>query len=294
MFSKRRIRDFVYMDIERVRSYVAQLSGGLASERTTGAEHQSGIQGSIEGSIPLLSKATGEADYRYARSHSETKSLHDHIFAEFYEGIQSTDAFVVLNDASKFMWSEANFIDGNFILAQGALRFVDYHYTFELMKNIPALMEFANKFPTINGDEQKQRDARPQPTISDFKKLPIKQIGAFVEQFYSSQHVRVKLYPSGYSQPKVLVGNGDKGCFRSPPLELLKLYGPLIDAEWYCLAQINKGASSRPKRFTASTGNQIEDAFESMFDQLSELTDLLYGVQFPAVAMTPIAIYREM
>jgi hypothetical protein len=65
------LRDFIYLDVERVRSFIAQLNEGLPSERSQKSEHQGGIKGSAEGSLPFIAKAVGEADYHYLRSHSE-------------------------------------------------------------------------------------------------------------------------------------------------------------------------------------------------------------------------------
>src|SRR5690348_1631063 len=76
------IRDFIYLDIERVRSFVAQAYGGLTSERTIQGEHQMGGQGGGKGKLPFIAEASGTVDYHYLKSHSETKSLHDHIFEE--------------------------------------------------------------------------------------------------------------------------------------------------------------------------------------------------------------------
>ena len=78
------IRDFIYLDVERVRSFVAQLKEGLPSERTREAEHEAGGKAAAEAGLPLITKGSGEINYHYLRSHSETSSLHDFIFEELY------------------------------------------------------------------------------------------------------------------------------------------------------------------------------------------------------------------
>ena len=70
------IRDFVYFDFERVRSFVAQAMGGLVSESSRGQSHQTAGKAGVSGGIPGLLKGTGELDYRYVRSDQETRSLH--------------------------------------------------------------------------------------------------------------------------------------------------------------------------------------------------------------------------
>src|SRR5260370_20299921 len=78
------VRDFIYLDVERIRSFVAQASGGLTSELTRQAEHQVGGEGGASGGLPFLATVSGKAEYHYLTSQMETKSLHDQIFQEFY------------------------------------------------------------------------------------------------------------------------------------------------------------------------------------------------------------------
>src|SRR5437867_11313737 len=100
------IRDFIYLDIERVRSFVAQTSGGLTSERTQQAQHQVGGEGQVEGGLPFIVKATGSTDYHYERSQSETKSLHDHIFEELYHKLQAEKHIADLSHAYETVWTD--------------------------------------------------------------------------------------------------------------------------------------------------------------------------------------------
>ena len=83
------LRDFIYLDVERVRSLVAQNQGGLLSERTHETEHDMGTSAGGEGGVPFLAKVQGEVNYHYLRSQSETRSLHDYLFSEFYSMLES-------------------------------------------------------------------------------------------------------------------------------------------------------------------------------------------------------------
>lgn len=41
------------------------------------------------------------------------------------------------------------------------------------------------------------------------------------------------------------------------------------------------------------TGNQIENAFQQMFDEYRKIESMAQSVTYPEIAITPIAIYRE-
>jgi hypothetical protein len=57
---------------------------------------------------------------------------------------------------------------------------------------------------------------------------------------------------------------------------------------------VNKGIRHAPGELIGKTGNQLEDAFEQLVETTATLSNLTHGITFPAVAMTPIAIYREV
>lgn len=289
MGEKDSIRDFIYLDIERIRSFVAQLSEGLPSERTLGVEHQAGGEVSGEGKIPFLVQASGGADYHFVRSNSETRSLHDYIFAELLRGLQSLGLLRTV-PSEQFKWASSAFTDGNFMLVSGIVKIVDYKPGIEALKNLSAIMKLIVRITSKSKTESEQTQEIKQ-IENQLRNLPIKDVASFIDQFYS-ELVRIKIFP--YSNTAhVFVGTANKQFFRYATTALTGLYGSIIDANWQCLIQINKGKAHSPDEFPGST-NQIEDVAETLIDQLGTLTSLTQGVQFPSVAMTPIAMFREI
>ncbi|MBN1453197.1 MAG: hypothetical protein JW963_19445 [Anaerolineales bacterium] len=289
MGKKEGIRDFIYLDIERVRSFVAQLSEGLTSARTLGTEHQTGGEVSGEGSIPLLAKASGAADYHFMRSRSETKSLHDHIFEELLDGLREKGLLTRVPNHD-FKWKQSAFSDGMFILVSGIVKIVDYKSGIEALENFPKLMKLLVKIMS-QGETTQEQVNEGKKLQSQIRNLPTKDIASFVDQFYS-ELVRIKVFP--YTEKAhVFVGTSDKSLFRYAPAALTGLYGSIVDADWQCLVQVNRGKVHDIGEFAGQT-SQVEDAVETIIDQLGMLTNLTQGVQFPSVAVTPIAIFREI
>ncbi len=289
MGTKGGIRDFIYLDIERVRSFVAQLSGGLPSELTTGVEHQAGGEVTAEGRIPLIARASGGADYHFVRSSSETKSLHDHIFAELLRGLRDKQLLADVPNYD-FQWTPSVFSDGMFVLTSGIVKIVDYKSGIEALENLPKLIRTLRKIVS-QGEETSDQTKEAKQIESQIRNLPLREVASFVDQFYSNL-VRVKIFPDN-DTTHVFVGTADKSFFRYAPAALTGLYGSIIDANWQCLIQVNQGKTHRLEEFASQT-NQIEDAVEALIDQLGALTNLTQGVQFPSVAVTPIAIFREL
>jgi len=296
------IRDFIYLDIERVRSFVAQTSGGLTSERTHQAQHQVGGEGQVEGGIPLIAKATGSTDYHYLRSQSETKSLHDHIFEELYHKLQAEKHIADLSHANETVWAESFFNDSTFILARGLLKIVDYQSIMATLQGLPTLLDVVGKITStqqgtspqpIHLNQSKSKNQAkgsipPQSGSSELQQLknqmrnlPLKDVATFVNQMYGDM-VRIKVFPFQNALEKVLVGSADRAFFRYSPSALANLYGSVIDAGWVSILQVNKGVHQEPGQLVSKTGNEMEDSLEQVADYFSSLATIAQGVKFPA------------
>jgi hypothetical protein len=95
------LRDFIYLDIERVRSFVAQIAGGLTSELGTKDEQKTAHKTELQGGLPAgIVKGTGGTDYHYVRTQSETRSLHDAIFHEFHGAVLDAGQLIDLEEGS--------------------------------------------------------------------------------------------------------------------------------------------------------------------------------------------------
>ena len=331
------IRDFIYLDIERVRSFLAQVSGGLTSERTAGSEHQTGAEGQVKGRLPLLAEASGDVNYHYLRSQSETKSLHDHIFEELYSQLETSESLTDLSYINASHWIENFFKDGRFIKTRGLLKIVDYQSVKVNMEALPKVLETLAKLSSVAGSadnqakgsnqsarqvlskgagsqirnstqtKQQKTSSEGQPSltggfnpeqIKDTQKqlnaLPLKEAANLISQLYGDM-IRVKIFPFFESNPeRVLIGTADRTFFRYLPNTLTNLYGPVVDAGWVSILQINKGEPYTLGKLVSNSGNKIEDSLEQLADYLSSLGTLTQSVTFPAIAITPIAIYREI
>ncbi len=308
------IRDFIYLDVERIRSFVAQASGGLTSEITSQAQHQVGGEGQVAGGLPLVARASGSIDYHYLKSHSETKSLHDHIFEEFYRCLKPGEHLTDLSDIDETAWVESSFRDSAFILARGLVKIVDYQSIIATTQSLPTLLETLGRLSTIASGANMQpnvpnspktkghpkgstnpqtQTAELQQLRTQLRNLPIKEFISFVNQMYGDL-VRIKVFPLQNSLEKLFVGTADRALFRYSPSALVNLYGSVIDAGWASVLKVNKGLYYEPGLVVSKTGNDMEDSLEQLADIFSSLASMTQGFKFPAVAVTPIAIYREI
>jgi hypothetical protein len=297
------IRDFIYLDTERVRSFSAQFFKGVPSERTTLGEHQIGGEGSASGKLPFIAEVSGGVNYHYLRSQAETRSLHDYLFAEFFDRLVSEHKIRDLGEFAEHQWQDSLFHDGTFFHVRCPLKIVDYKANVALLEALPELQGLIDKAAGITSPvprpaKQAARSSLSQSGPSQTQQLQqlrpqIKAMTSLMTQFYGDL-IRLKVFPYAGSGSNVLVGSADRSAFRYPPASLTALYGAVIDAGWTTVVQINKGVTHTTGVVVSSTGNQLEDSFEHLVDQFTGLSSMTQGVAFPAVAVTPIAIYREI
>jgi hypothetical protein len=304
------VKDFIYLDVERIRSFVAQASGGLPSERRSESQHDIGGKASGKGKVPLLLEGEAEVDYHHFSVRSETKSLHDHLFYEFYaatlEKGKPPNVLRFPDQKCPTAWEEGQFSDGAFVIAKGVFRIMDYKFAAASIQSLPKNYEtlvklfatlkrsYGSKPTTPQEIAEEQRQQAERQKITDMvKNMPIKDLVNLTEQFYGDV-VRVKVFPFEDSQDHLFVGTAHKELFRYTSMELTNWYGPIIDAGWSCVLQINKGVEHAPGEVTGPTGNAFDDKFETVLDIFTGLTAYLQRVRFPAVSVTPLAIYRDV
>lgn len=298
-------RDFLYLDAEALRSFTAQLLGGIPETRVQESEHSAGATGKAEAGLLSFVKASGEADYRYRRSGSETQSLHHQIYTRFEEALFERDAIELVDSDFDFAgnWTVDHFLDGAFVKVRGRVQFTDYSRTLHSIEGFPKLLKAFNALQMINiknaadAGEISPEEAtaqRKQLTENEnaVKKVPVEGILALGRNLYADGQVRVKVHPTNAPEQYVLVGQGQldsllgqlgsEGLIQTPD-----------SAEWVAVGQIAAGVATTTLR-PILTGNGLEDAVQQVGTALRELVKTGNAATFPAFEFRPLAVYREV
>jgi hypothetical protein len=112
--SETTIRDFVYLDWERVRSVAAQLFQGIPEGRTDGESKEADAKGQLEGNALWLLKGQFGADYRYVRTENETRSFHHYIYSLVEDRLVKDKSLVIIDAEFDFtQWTQDFSVMGN-------------------------------------------------------------------------------------------------------------------------------------------------------------------------------------
>ena len=296
------LRDFIYLDWERVRSFAAQLFEGVPQDASSNKGHEIGTEAQIEGGILGFLKAHGGGDYRYFRTDSETRSLHHYIYSLLEKRLETEDLLTSIGKNFNFdRWTKDFFDDGQFIRLTGIVRLMDYAWTSTMLEALPKMMNAAEhaqalalererKAGLVNEQQFKARKKDIQKTGKEIKELGIGKITELIKQLYGDV-IRIKFLPSKEHTDKVLVASAGLESFHDTAAALSQKYGYEIDAGWVALGQINI-SNVLDEPLPIPIGNEMEDSFEQVALAINNIVRIASAVRFPAVSFTPISIYR--
>lgn len=266
------LRDFVYLDADRVRSIAAQLD------------------------VPV---PAGGADDRAAR---ET------LFRAVEPTLVSRPGVLRVAKGFDFQtWRPDTFADGALVVGTGVVRLLDFNWLSLALGGLPAVLKKMSKLEMEalrNSDEGRrmsktalqQRSQENQVAISRVEEFKADELGEVVRKLYGDV-IRVKLRPDPEAQPAcVLVASAYVQHFADAPSALAQKYGIDIDAGWTMVGQVNQPnptAAAQPAG-PLPVGNKIEDSFEQIAVLMNNAFRLSTAPLFPSVSVTPLAIYRTV
>lgn len=264
------LRDFIYLDHERVRCVAAQLGVGSASSHSDGDADRAARERLFLDVEPAILGRAGSAsigpDFDFAR------------------------------------WTPDNFSDGQFVRATGAVRLLDYAWLAMALGGLPAVLKKMSKIELAalkNSDEGRrmtkgalqQKSLENQSAIAKIEEFKMDELSDVVRGLYPGV-VRVKVRPRPAEHPQhVLVASAYADCFYDPPAALTQKYGVEVDAGWAVVGQLNVPTPAPPPQ-PIRVGNQMEDAFEQMALLMNNAFRVASSPAFPALSLTPLAIYR--
>ena len=260
------LRDFVYLDFDRVSSLAAQLRlfAGDASDRASRESLVSQLEPAL---VARGNVAQVDSSFDFAK------------------------------------WTTDGFTDGQFVRASGVVRILDYAWLSAALAGLPAVLKKMSKLEMealrnseegrrMSKTELQRRSQENQVAISRVEEMKSDELGEVVRKLYGDV-VRIKVRPSPAEPNAVLIGSAYAEYFYDSPAALSQKYGVEIDAGWTVLGQLNV-PNAAAQALPIPTGNKMEDSFEQIALLMNNAFRLSAAPAFPAISFTPIAIYRSV
>jgi hypothetical protein len=298
------IRDFIYLDIDRIKSILAQLEKGLTENRIETRSKVKEISGEGNFSINAIIKAAGGAKYLWENQTSQTKTLHDHIYNYIEHKLIAGKQLIKINER----FTEKDWENGkiykelkhtSYILSEGYFLINDYNYMAKIFNSFNDLGEFFAYCSTLNNSrnnfskqaiqqfKEKKKSMQLEDKLIDGFKL-------FFDVFYKDRLV-IKVLPYEDFSNFRFVGILQEAYLRDNIQSIIYKYGTNPVSKWNLFAQIASLTEKDHKSFnpTGMVGSSVEIAMQGVFSALQGFEAAGLSASYPEIAVTPIVIYRE-
>jgi hypothetical protein len=139
-------RDFIYMDIDRIQSIIAQLQEGLLNEVMEGKTEQTTVRAQMAMNLLALMlpfSASGSVEHGRGTSISENKVLQDYAFEAARRPLEDEGLLLERDHLARDDVPE----DG-FVLIRGTAQILDYETLRNIAENVDKLDDFFNPSET--------------------------------------------------------------------------------------------------------------------------------------------------
>lgn len=321
------IRDFIYVDVDRLYSLYSQVFEGVAEQIIQSYMDSSAKSDQQKGGIR---GSTTEAQVAEMSSRTEKKILYDHMYNRLESKLKKSILDVSGIPADDYIET----LSKAFIIkVRGTAEIEDYNRVKIFMEKLNSLgeavaysaiqaEEFKNKISELE-EQAKVATAAERSQLKDYikkikdPKLLSKEMGLhqdeklldnlkkFVEIFYP-EGFEITIKPEQHCENIVFRGIVDKKWLRVKPDLLRALYSGFVNMQWTMVCQITflplKGFKLEEPEVNLNTPNTSEnnpsalrDPFRAIFQGMRGFDSMfLESQQRIEILVCPLAIYREV
>ncbi len=264
------LKDFLYLDFERVRSFVAQFYSGLPETKTLNGSKSEDTSASL--GFEAIAKT--KAKVLTEKNVSETQSLHLALYGIFEA------------EAEKRNFIRQQSIDGSLVKVKCQIRLVDYGEMSEKVNLFAGLMPLISKLQSSDSQYTKSQK-REQQKSEKQQAEQFESMSKVIDMIFGSE-----IYGIGYVDGEVKFKTRlQKELLQSKSTGLIGGSEELLTEEWTVVGMVvQKQNKPEEQRVTDPIAQAVKDmniAFGDMKRQLQFSDD-------DAAEIIPIAIYREI
>ncbi len=319
----RQAREFFYVDLQRVRSYYAQLNRGVVE---TVLLRDKGEKGGEAAAQFLGLSATGRLGASAERE--ESRSMQDLNFVVLEELLEREGLIAevpsIVSDPEAWRSGavQEQVHEGQIVKFTGAIQILDPRFFAGRVEQLERLARAFTAFapalePPSAAAVQRSRKGGPTPAkpksnvkedaalaaMLGFEPAMLRSMSELIAAF-TSDTIQLRVLPAGLDSPDCHFGGsllGRSEYIQEEREALFSRYGTRLD-DWTVvmqLARIPERTTDSPpvqSEYARPTNRVDRAALEGMalqFVQMMERTGVAEGPVWPAVSVTPLAMYRQ-
>ncbi len=297
------IRDFVYLDHERLRSILSQVEEGVVTdvEQSMGREKRAGSD--VEGGIPSLLKIKGEGSMLWTESRSETRTLHDYVYSVLESTLVEKRLLRDLRQVSSADASTAwlGLKPGNLVLARGRVVINDWQRMRAILKDykrlaeaIRYLAELSVVQPTDHAAKIARKAERDRQTVElQATDRAQREMSLVFDSLYTGRGLVLKMLPWPAMTQYRLVAPLDQQLLRESVDYITYKHTTCPQHDWQMLGIVAAVPSqdAKPLEVNGAKGPEMETALDNLFSAMRGFEFLGVSVAYPEIALTPISVY---
>jgi len=298
------IRDFLYLDIERIKSIFAQLEEGLVTGRERVAGTAKEFSGKGGGGIPALLSLAAEGKFIWENEERETKTLHDYMYQHVESKMRDSNMVIAIDDSTlspeayKSGGLHSLLNENSFLLIHGKIQLDDYGYLKGILQDFNDLTRFIAQCSKSQPTEELSKAQRKQE--KPFGDWFVNGLKKFFDTFYK-ERCMITIHPHESIPEVYFTGHLIKTFIRDGLESVIFRYGTSPQIPWNVFAQIayipseNESIQndiSLPEGTLSQKGQSLDEAFRGTFNAFREIEKIATGVSYPVISIIPIAIYR--
>ncbi len=306
------IRDFLYLDVERIKSIFAQLEEGLVTGRERVGGTAKEISGKGGGGIPALLSLAAEGKFIWENEERETKTLHDYMYQHVESKMRDSNMVIAIDDSTlspevfRSGGLHSLLSENSFLLIRGKIELDDYEYLKGILENFNELWKFIVQCSMSQQTVQQTKAQRKQIEQEALSKKAlddwlVKGLGKFFDTFYK-ERCMITIHPNESVPEVYFTGHLIKPFIRDGLESVIFRYGTSPQILWNVFAQIayipsesesvQNGVSLPEGALSQQKAQSIDEAIRGTFDALRGIEKMATAVSYPAISILPIAIYR--
>jgi len=304
------LRDFLYLDADRIRSLLAQLDGGVVEQviekATTGGQAQAG--GRVFGLFDLRGSLSRE------RASEQTKTLQDALYLIFEEAASRQGLLAEIEElGDPAAWQDGSLHEqlreGQLLSCHAPTRILDARLFRERAHRFVEWSEVAQR---LEESEQKAAEEREEPAATEpDRDAPGEEDLAFIKDIgdlyglLMADQISVRQFPCGVDRPELSLSGtllARPEFLQEEREALFGKYGSAL-SKWTVVSQVatlpqpEQPAPGMPEEPAEDQGASRRFFFEALAVygmRTFEEQGFVEAPAFPGVHVTPLAVYREV
>ena len=280
------IRDFIYIDFQRLRSFASQLlDEGVPNATTTSETRHTEAGADVRGRIPLLIEGGANTKGVLSATSTVTADVHHRLIEKVLLGLEQ----------ARLLWSEAemtNAPDGAFVRLDTQIQIIDPDSLRDLVRKLPGAtrsLAAASGGPAEPARTRADKRARRAPSEHGSGSTGQAEGIANILEIFTPGTVRLRLVRAGVPIATAVV---ERDKFAEDLDRLIRRHGYLTGGQCETLGQVNTPPDAE---VFAPQGETIMDALErDMLGPMRTLNEMSGTSAGEGVSITPLAIYRAI